>query len=446
MKEKKYYVGCDVSKGYADFVIIDTEKNVIEKNFQLDDTKEGHLSLEKRLKKLLKSSAEKISIYVGLESTGGYENNWYKALQDFEKSNELKVARLNPIGVHHHSKSEMNRNTTDKISAKNIAEYLINHSSKINYTGTDSTSSLKRVWSVIQLLTKQKTALLNDLEKLLYIGNTEILKYCSGGMNDWTLKLLTKYPTAARLSNASINGIKKIDYMKEQTAVEIKQAAKNTASSISDKTIEMMIQDLSGKILNLNESIKQYLKELSGSQKAEEINILTSFDGIGEYSAVGLLIEIDDIDRFIGNKGAKKLASYFGLHPVYKESGDGVWGMHMSKVGRKAGRSILFMVTMSAIQSNKLIKELYEKSLQKGMCKMSSIGVCMHKIIRIVYGMLKNKTKFDYNIDKENQKKNVVSQKTKVNVKEKRRFQEYSKNAPISRRELKKRKERKSAS
>jgi len=149
LKVKKYYVGSDVSKGYADFIIIDTEKKIIEKNFQLDDTKDGHIFLEKKLKNLLKSSNEKISIYVGLESTGGYENNWYKALQDFGKSNELKVARLNPIGVHHHSKSEMNRNTTDKISAKNIAEYLINHSSKINYTGTDSTSSLKRVWSMV---------------------------------------------------------------------------------------------------------------------------------------------------------------------------------------------------------------------------------------------------------------------------------------------------------
>ena len=60
--------------------------------------------------------------------------------------------------------------------------------------------------------------------------------------------------------------------------------------------------------------------------------------------------------------------------------------------------------------------------------------------------MLKNKTKFDYDIDKENQKKNVVSTKAKINIKEKRRFQEYSGNAPVSRRELKKRKERKSAS
>ncbi len=340
----------------------------------------------------------------------------------------------------------MNRNTTDKISAKNIAEYLLNHSSKINYNGTDSASSLKRVWSVIQLLTKQKTALLNDLEKLLYVGNTEILKYCSGGMKDWTLKLLTKYPTAERLSNASINGIKNIDYIKDNTAVEIKRAAKNTASSINDKTIEMMIQDLSGKILNLNDSIKQYLKELAGSQEAKDIEILTSFAGIGEYSAVGLLIEIDGIDRFVGNNGSKKLASYFGLHPVYKESGDGVWGMHMSKIGRKAGRSILFMVAMSAIQNNQLIKELYKKNLEKGMEKMSAIGVCMHKILRIVYGMLKNKKKFDYNIDNENQKKNVVSDKAKVNnkinIKEKRRLQEYSENAPVSRREAKKRKER----
>ena len=33
-----YYLGIDVSKGYADFVILDSLKHPVEESFQLDDT------------------------------------------------------------------------------------------------------------------------------------------------------------------------------------------------------------------------------------------------------------------------------------------------------------------------------------------------------------------------------------------------------------------------
>jgi len=38
----QYFLGIDVSKGYADFILLDNNKNIIEKNFQLDDTFAGH--------------------------------------------------------------------------------------------------------------------------------------------------------------------------------------------------------------------------------------------------------------------------------------------------------------------------------------------------------------------------------------------------------------------
>jgi transposase len=40
-----FYLGADASKGYADFVILDSNKQVVKQNFQLDDTFEGHASL-----------------------------------------------------------------------------------------------------------------------------------------------------------------------------------------------------------------------------------------------------------------------------------------------------------------------------------------------------------------------------------------------------------------
>jgi hypothetical protein len=40
-----FYLGVDVSKGYADFMILDSEKQPAVKGFQLDDTFDGHQSL-----------------------------------------------------------------------------------------------------------------------------------------------------------------------------------------------------------------------------------------------------------------------------------------------------------------------------------------------------------------------------------------------------------------
>ena len=83
--------------------------------------------------------------------------------------------------------------------------------------------------------------------------------------------------------------------------------------------------------------------------------------------------------------GIKKIASFFGLHPVFKISGDGASGFRMSKQGRKEPRRILFMVALTAIRSNPLIREIYQDRVQQGMEKMAAIGLCMHKILRIIY-------------------------------------------------------------
>ena len=41
----EYFLGIDVSKGYADFILLDNKKNIVEKNFQFDDTFDGHNQL-----------------------------------------------------------------------------------------------------------------------------------------------------------------------------------------------------------------------------------------------------------------------------------------------------------------------------------------------------------------------------------------------------------------
>ena len=433
---EKYYVGCDVSKGYCDFVILDRHKNVVEANFQLDDTAEGHAEIC-RILHIFTHEHRDCTIHIGLESTGGYENNWYELFRKTKDIYNLQVARLNPLGVHNYAKAGLNRIGTDKISARHVAEYLIVHAEKVQYNQKGYYGALRRQWKFVRFLKKQKVGLLNQLESLLYNTHPHILGYCRDGMADWVLKVVEKYPTASCLAESDAETVAEIPFVTLQRAEELIGSARGSIAAAIDPVTEQLVRSVTQQILHLNKTIKEQEKLMLSSCEIPEIDLLKSFIGIGNYSALGLMLEIGTVERF---RSVKALASYFGVHPVYKQSGDGIWGVRMSKTGRKEPRWILFMVAKSAIVNNEMIKELYQEYLEKGKTKMQSIGIIMHKILRIIFGMLKNNTPYDPKIDRANRKKPVEQMAVRKDNKA-RRFQTHDGQAPISRRQNKKRKE-----
>lgn len=79
----KAYLGVDVSKGYADFVLLDSNKINWRRYFNWM-TRQGHVCLEKQLECLI--GEHKIShLYCAVESTGGFENNWYTSFLPVEQ-------------------------------------------------------------------------------------------------------------------------------------------------------------------------------------------------------------------------------------------------------------------------------------------------------------------------------------------------------------------------
>src|SRR5699024_2657456 len=88
-----------------------------------------------------------------------------------------------------------------------------------------------------------------------------------------------------------------------------------------------------------------------------QVNLLTTIPGVAVRSAVKIILEIEDVNRFAS---VKKMASYFGLHPTFKQSGDGKWSNYMSKKGRSTMRSTLYMCALSGMQFNPVLKPIYE--------------------------------------------------------------------------------------
>ena len=433
---QQYYMGGDVSKGYADFVILDSKKQPVEENFQLDDTHLGHSRLYEQLIAFFEKHTE-AKLHAAVESTGGYENNWHSTLCKFQGSLNIETARLNPEGVSHNSKAALKRVITVKVSARSIAEYLVSHPDKVIYQQQDYWGSLRKQWSFVKMLTKQSTQLLNQLESLVYSANPEILRYCREETPAWVLKLLKQYPTAAKLAKARSLSVSKIPYISMQRAQQLITTAKTSVASAADSITEQLIKATVSQILQLKETIKVQTKIMATACALPEIDLLKTFTGIGDYSAIGLMLEIQTVERY---STAKKLSSFFGIHPVFKTSGDSAAGFRMSKKGRKEPRAILYMVAISAINSNPLIRDIYQNRVANGMEKMVAIGLCMHKILRIIYGMLKNNTPFNPAIDLGNRER--VKANSPLDKKDKtRRYQAFDKNAPISRRQNKKREE-----
>lgn len=437
---KEYYLGGDVSKGYSDFLIMDKSERIVEEGFQLDDTPKGHKILTKKLATFFKENPQ-ATLHVGFESTGGYENNWMKLFMKLSGDYNVKVARLNPVGVNHHHKASLKRNITDPISAKNIAEYLIAYPSKVAYNVYDQEKLYnegRSLYGHIEMLTKQNTQLLNQLESELYKGNSSLMCYWKDDTPQWLMSVIKNWPTATDLSEVSVELISRIPYVTKERARELKKNARECVSSDVSPITGLTIKSLATQIIQKREAIEKLKKALYKLLPLPEAETLKSLPGIGDFSAYGLLLEISGIERFASDK---KLCSYFGIHPVYKMSGDGIMGYHMSKQGRKRPRRLLYMVAMNAVQRDPMLKGLYEGYVKAGREKTDALCIIMHKLVRIIYAMLTHKRRYDPLINKAHRDRYYQNEK-KINsqkVPKSRRFQDHDRLAPISRRQSKKR-------
>jgi transposase len=434
---ESYYMGIDVSKGYADFVILDAKKDVVEPNFQLDDTFSNHCKLFEILKRFFDSHSESV-LFAAVESTGGYENNWLRSLGGFQGALSIRSARLNPLGVRANSKASLRRVITDKISARDVAEYLIAHPEKVTYQREDPLAGLRRQWGFVRLLVKQKTQILNQFESLLYTANPELIAYCKSGVPAWLLKLLKQYPTAAKLAKARATSVARIPYVTADRAKELIDQAKKSVASATDETTGSLITVMVEQIIRMEETIRIQTQQMAKQCAIPEVAMLKTIPGISDASAIGLMLEIQSIKRF---SSVKKLASFFGIHPAFKTSGDGTSSVRMSKQGRKEPRKILFMVAFVSLSVNPHIRKIYEEHTGKGMKKMAAIGLCMHKILRIIYGILKNNQAYDSLVDQKNRENRTARKSVHNTENVNRRYELFDQQAPISRRQSNKRKE-----
>jgi transposase len=161
----------------------------------------------------------------------------------------------------------------------------------------------------------------------------------------------------------------------KQVRADIKAMMKTLKTRIEKTRAEVMV------IIKANPVLAQMLR------------LLTSINGIGEVSGAQLIAELPDLQNFAS---ARELSAYAGVTPRQFQSGtSGKTHTPMTKTGSKHLRRHLFFPAMSAIRHNPICKTMAERLAANGKEKMEIIGAIMHKLLHLVYGVLKNQKPFD---------------------------------------------------
>jgi transposase len=125
---------------------------------------------------------------------------------------------------------------------------------------------------------------------------------------------------------------------------------------------------------------------------AAAVALVTTIPGIGRATAIQLVAELGDLTRF---RSARDVAAYAGLIPAHRDSGTSLHGKpRLSKRGSGRLRQLLFYPALVALRHNPVIRPFADRLSAKGKSRMAVVGAVMHKLIRIVYGVLRSGTPF----------------------------------------------------
>jgi transposase len=118
-----------------------------------------------------------------------------------------------------------------------------------------------------------------------------------------------------------------------------------------------------------------------------EAKLLTTIDGIGEFSALLIKSEIADVSRF---KNFDKLCSYAGLAPRIHQSGNKCILGALSKNRRKHLQWILLEISYQFMYRNEKYRYKFEKIREQKPYNKAKV-VIARDLLKIIYRILKTK-------------------------------------------------------
>lgn len=166
-------------------------------------------------------------------------------------------------------------------------------------------------------------------------------------------------------------------------------AEKNRLKQNSEPDVQADIREhvlwLERRIKGLDKEIKRKVQQ-NPTFKAKS-DLYQSMKGVGCVFSSTLIAKLPEL----GKLNQREIASLVGLAPVNRDSGK-LRGKRMIQGGRAIVRKVSYMPVLSAIRYNPVIRNLYQRLVEKGKLHKVAIVACMHKMLIILNSMAKNNT------------------------------------------------------
>jgi len=121
------------------------------------------------------------------------------------------------------------------------------------------------------------------------------------------------------------------------------------------------------------------LKELAKEERyRDRVVILRSIPGIGIISAMEMLLELQDVERF---STADQLAAYVGLTPSQYSSGDRIRMGRITCIGKQHLRALLIEAAWVFVRKNASANEIYTRIRARAGSKRAIVAIARRLLI-----------------------------------------------------------------
>ena len=383
------YVGIDIAKNTHWASAMNSDGEILLEPFSFQNNNEG---FQKFISKL--SSFDKQKMLIGLESTAHYGENIISYLFNLD----YKIGIINPIQTSNLRKSNIRKTKNDKVDTFIIIKSLTLNNYNLVTTRDINNIKLKGLsrsrHNLIVMRSRSKIQLASFIDQLF----PELNKFFKGNLNlNVSYQLLKEYSSPKDICSLHLTKLSNIlhdnshgRYNKED-AIRLRELAKKSVG-IDNPTLSLQIKQAILQIELYTEQIEE-VEKLSKQILDEMESKLLTIPGMSYNQATVIHGFIGDISRF--NKSCQLLA-YAGLDPsVYQSGNFEARSTRMSKRGNSLLRYHLVYAAHNLVLNNKTFKEYYDLKRSQSKSHYCALGHCAHKLVRVIFKMLKSNVNFD---------------------------------------------------
>jgi transposase len=156
---------------------------------------------------------------------------------------------------------------------------------------------------------------------------------------------------------------------------------------VTRQAIDQCLQIIRGLEASIAELNQRITEEIRGNPTIE---LLQSIPGIGRIWSATIYAETGDIRRF---PNSKAFASYTGLTPIVRTSGESKWAGGITRFGSKPLRRALVEASIDTIRKSPALNRMYCRILYRSNFQKARVAVA-RKLAVIIYAMLRNGEEF----------------------------------------------------